>query len=95
MSFQIINIIFSSTDHPLLGEDVDMNLGVPTSRLKAAAPDSYANILLNGHSETAIKENNNMLPRRSKRHQIKVPSPQQQIITDCKDDTKSFCEYHC
>jgi hypothetical protein len=89
---QIINVKFSSTEHPLLGEDVDMNLGVPTSGLKAGAPDSYASILLNGHGESIIKDNSSTLPRRSKRHQIKVPSPEQEIITDCKDDMKSFCE---
>jgi len=83
---------FSPTDHPLLGDDVDMNLGVPTSGLKAAAPDSYASILLNGHGASIVKENSIILPRRSKRNQIRVPSPQQQIITDCKDDTKNFCE---
>jgi hypothetical protein len=85
-------VTFCSTEHPLLGEDVDMNLGVPTSGLKAAAPDSYANILLNGHGESVVKVNGSTLPRRSKRHQIKVHSPQQQIIADCKDDTKSFCK---
>jgi hypothetical protein len=87
-----MNGAFSPTDHPLLGDDVDMNLGVPTSGLKAAAPDSYTNMLLNGHVASIVKDNSSILPRRSKRNQIKVPSPQYQIITDCKDDTKNFCE---
>jgi hypothetical protein len=78
-----------------LGEDVDMNLGVPASGLKTTAPDTFANVLLNGHVETIVKESNSMLPRRSKRHQIQVHSPQQEIIRDFKDDTKSFCKYDC
>jgi hypothetical protein len=92
MSLQIINITCSSVEHPLLGDDVDMNLGIPACGLKATAPDNYANVLLNGHAETIVKESNNTLPRRSKRHQIQVHSLQQEIITDFKDDTKSFCK---
>ncbi|XP_023721528.1 PR domain zinc finger protein 10 isoform X4 [Cryptotermes secundus] len=83
-------------EHPLLGEDVDMNLGVSASGLKTAGPENYANILLNGHDETIAKNSSNTLPRRSKRHQIQVHNSQQQTNADCKDDTKSFwCEECC
>ncbi|XP_069691824.1 uncharacterized protein [Periplaneta americana] len=79
-------------EHPLLGDDVDMNLGVPASGLKASTTHSYANMLLDGHGQNIAEENDNSLPRRSKRHQMQVSSPHQQIITDCKDDIKSFSE---
>jgi hypothetical protein len=69
-----------------------MDLGVSTSDLKATGPDSYANILLNGHDETLAKDSSGTLPRRSKRHQIQAHTSQQQINGDCKDDTKTFCK---
>ena len=82
--------IFKSilADHHLLSDDIDINLGVPASELKVAVADNYANILLDG--QTVVEETETVLPRRSKRHQLS--SIQQEILAECKDDTKNFCK---
>ncbi|PSN49573.1 hypothetical protein C0J52_09751 [Blattella germanica] len=73
-------------EHPLLGEDMDINLGVPSSEIKVAVADNYANILLDG--QTAVEETESSLPRRSKRHQI-VNSQ------DVSSDYSTRCEECC
>ena len=89
MNNAIISYQHLFSEHPLLSDDIDINLGVPASELKVAVADNYANILLNG--QTVVEETETVLPRRSKRHQLL--NAQQEIITDCKDDIKNFCKY--